>query len=65
MGAPSRARHVACGLLLHLRSLSRSFKGLLCQGKIVKKFRGIGISFSIDFLQNQKQAKKTATGTWH
>ena len=26
--------------------------------KIVKKFRGIWISFSIDFLQNQKQAKK-------
>ena len=54
---PGRAL-VARGPLLHILASSQSFYCLLCLEKIIKKIRGNWTLFGIDFLENQKQAKK-------
>ena len=45
--------------------LPKLLVSLMSRKKISKKFRGIWTSFGTDILENQKHAKKTATGTEH
>ncbi len=61
-GAPLGRALLPCHLLVSLLASSRSFQGLFCPEKIVKKFHSVWTPFGTDFLENQKQAKNS---NWH